>query len=94
MSALLTVARAAALANVALLTALAAVWASNHRRIGSKQTFGTLVFAVLLLAENGLALYYYTLSGIELAALAVRAMMLLQVTESLAIAVLAWVTYD
>jgi hypothetical protein len=94
MSALLTVARAAAVINVGLLAALAYVWASNHRRIGSKQTFGTLLFAVLLLAENGLALYYYTLSGIELAAPAVRAMMLLQVTETLGIAFLAWVTYD
>ncbi|WP_254839243.1 hypothetical protein [Natronomonas marina] len=94
MSTLLTVARIAAAVNVVLLVALAYVWGSNYRRIRSKQTLGTLVFAVLLLAENVLAFYYYTFSGLELTTPAARAMMLLQALELLAIAFLTWVTYD
>ncbi|MEF8841614.1 MAG: hypothetical protein V5A62_08310 [Haloarculaceae archaeon] len=94
MSTLLAVAQVAAAVNVVLLLALAYVWGSNYRRIASKQTLGTLVFAVLLLAENALAFYYYTFSGLELAAPAIRAMMFLQILEALAVAFLAWVTYD
>jgi len=94
MSTLLTVARVAAVANVVLLLALAAVWASTYRQVRSKQTLGTLVFALLLLAENALAFYYYTFSGLELTTPAIRAMMVLQVLELVAIAFLTWVTYD
>lgn len=94
MSTLLTVARVAAVANVVLLLALAYVWATTYRQVQSKQTLGTLVFAVLLLAENALAFYYYTLSGLELTTPAIRAMMVLQVLELFAIAFLTWVTYD
>jgi hypothetical protein len=49
------------------------------------------VFTTLLLAENALALYYYT-SGLEVSQPAIQAMMVLQVLEALAIAVLLWVT--
>jgi hypothetical protein len=94
MSVLLTVAQVAAVLNVGLLLALAYIWASNYRRIHSKQTLGTLVFAVLLLAENVLAFYYYTFSGLDLSAPAIRAMMFLQLLELFAIAFLTWVTYD
>ena len=94
MSVLLDVARLAAGLNVLLLLALAAVWVRNYREIPSKQTLGTLVFALLLVAENGLALYYYTLSGLALSAPAIRAMMYLQVLEFLGVAFLTWVTYD
>ena len=94
MSTLLTVARVAAAANVVLLLALMYVWATTYRQVRSKQTLGTLVFAALLLAENVLAFYYYTVSGLDLSTPAIRAMMLLQVLELLAIASLTWVTYD
>lgn len=94
MSLLLDVARVAAGLNVVLLLFLASVWARNYREIRSKQTLGTLVFALLLTAENLLALYYYTLSGLALSAPAIRAMMYLQVLEFLAVAFLTWVTYD
>lgn len=52
------------------------------------------MFALLLLAENALAFYYYTFSGLELATPAIRAMMFFQVLEALGVAFLAWVTYD
>jgi len=94
MSTLLAVAQVAAAVNVVLLLALAYVWGRNYRRIDSKQTLGTLVFAVLLLAENALAFYYYTFSGLELTTPAIRAMMFLQILEALGVAFLAWVTYD
>mgnify|MGYP006287125375 CR=1 FL=1 len=91
MSLLLDVARVAAGANVVMLLALGYIWASNYRRIRSKQTLGALVFTTLLLAENALALYYYT-SGLQVSQPAIQAMMVLQVLEALAIAVLLWVT--
>jgi hypothetical protein len=91
MSLLLDVARVAAGANVVMLLALGYIWASNYRQIQSKQTLGALVFTVLLLAENALALYYYT-SGLQVSQPAIRAMMILQVLEAFAVAVLLWVT--
>lgn len=94
MSRLLTVAQVAAVANVALLAALASVWLRNYFQVRSKQTLGTLVFALLLLCENALAFYYYTFSGLDLTTPAIRAMMYLQLIETIAIAFLVWVTYD
>lgn len=94
MSRLLTVAQAAATLNVVLLAALAYVWVSNYLQVRSKQTLGTLVFALFLLCENALAFYYYTFSSLELTTPAIRAMMYLQILETLGIAFLVWVTYD
>jgi len=93
MSLVLDVARVSAGLNVVLLLALAYVWASTYREIRSKHTLGTLIFAILLLAENSLALYYY-LSGLAIPPAAVRAMMYLQLLETAGIAFLVWVTYD
>jgi hypothetical protein len=75
-----------------LLVALAYVWASNYREIRSRQTLGTLVFTLFLIAENGLALYYYV-SGLALPAPAIQAMTALQVLETGGIAFLTYVTY-
>jgi hypothetical protein len=94
MTLLLDVARVAAAANVALLVALAAVWADGYRQVRSRQTLGSLTFAALLLGENALAFYYYTFSGIALSAPAVRAMMYLQLLEFVAVAALTYVTYQ
>jgi len=89
---MLDVARAAAGVNVALLLALGYVWANNYRQIRSQQTLGTLLFAMLLLAENVMALYYY-FSGIAIPAPAMRAMMVLNLLETAAIAFLTYVTW-
>lgn len=45
--------------NVAVLSALCAVWIRNHVRFRSAHTFGLATFAALLLAENLVACYYY-----------------------------------
>lgn len=91
MSFLLDAARVAAAANVVMLLGLAYIWAGSYRELRSKQTLGALVFSLLLLAENALALYYYT-GGLDISPPAVRAMMLLQVLEAGGIAFLLWVT--
>jgi len=87
----LDAARAAAGLNVVLLVVLAGIWLRNLRTIRSKQTFGSLVFAILLLGENSLASYYYSFAPISLSAPAVRAMMYLQILETAGIAVLVYV---
>lgn len=95
------VARAATALNVALLAVLTYVWARNHARFRSKHTLGLTVFALLLLAENALAFYYYlldpTLAGWFSTAVPVvawRAMMALHVLEFAALAFLTWATWD
>ena len=92
MTLMLDVARAAAGVNVLLLLALGYVWASNYWEIRSQQTLGTLLFALLLLAENVMALYYY-FSGIAIPAPAMEAMVVLNLLETAAIAFLTYVTW-
>jgi len=94
MSLLLDIARAAAGANVLLLLALGYVWGTNYLRIRSKQTLGTLTFVVFLLGENLLALYYYLTIVAPLPNAAIRAMMYLQMLETLALLALTYVTYE
>ena len=55
----LEVARAAAGVNVLLLVALGGVWLRNYRQHGASHTLGLLAFAVFLLVENALWLYFY-----------------------------------
>lgn len=93
MAIVLDVARAAAAVNVVLLVVLLRVWGRNYVMIRSKHTLGSLVFAVFLLAENLLALFYY-LNPPQLSPPAVRAMMYLQILELVGIAFLAYVTWD
>jgi hypothetical protein len=95
------VARVAAAVNVVVLLGLGAVWARNFVRFRSKHTLGLLTFATFLLAENAFALYYYlvdpTLSvwfSTAVPAVAWQAMLTLHVLETVALAVLAWVTWD
>lgn len=96
MSLTLDAARVAAAINVVLLAGLAGIWVRNYREIRAPMTLGSIVFAVLLLAENALAFYYYTFAPIraELSAPAVRAMMYLQILEAVGITVLAYVTWQ
>lgn len=93
MGLMIDAARVAAAANVVLLLGLIGIWVRNYREIRSPMTLGSTVFATLLLAENGLAFYYYTFASIELSAPAVRAMMYLQILEAVGIAVLSYVTW-
>ena len=101
MSTLFDVARIAVAVNLVLLAVLGVIWARNYRQIRSKQTLGMLVFAVLLFAENGFALYFYLFDEVLSAwfatvvpAIAWQAMLLFHVLEMVAIAVLTWATLD
>ena len=101
MSIWLDAARLAVAANALLLGVLCAVWVLNYRRVGSKHTFGMVAFAVVLLAENGLALYIYLLDPVltvwfstQVPDPAWQAVVVLHALETLALGVLVWVTLD
>ena len=59
MSALLEVARGAAVLNVGLLVLLGYVWGGSYRRHGARHTLGLLVFAGFLLFQNLLWILLY-----------------------------------
>ena len=96
------VTRAAAGLNVLLLLGLSYVWATNYLEFRSKHTLGLLVFGLLLLAENAMALYFFMLDPLLSAwfasdamyEVAGNAMMLLRVLETVALCFLGWVTLD
>ncbi|WP_435063621.1 hypothetical protein [Halobaculum sp. EA56] len=90
----------AAALNVVLLLGLSYVWGRNYRRFRSKHTLGLAAFALVLLAENALALYIFYFHPVlsewiaaqaPIAHLAVGGLRLL---ELVALAFLAWVTWD
>lgn len=93
MTLVLDVARAAAAVNILLLIVLVGIWGRNYLAIRSKHTLGSAVFALFLLAENVLALFYY-LNPPAMSPPAVRAMMYLQILEFVGIAFLVYVTVD
>jgi hypothetical protein len=93
MSLMLDAARVAAAVNVMLLLGLLAVWVGTYREIRAPLTLGSIVFATLLLAENLVALYFY-FNAPAMPPLAVQFMMVLQVLETVAIGVLAYVTWQ
>jgi len=95
------VARVATALTVGFLLALSYVWGRNYVELRSKHALGLFLFAVFLLLENVLALYYYlvdpTLSvwfSTGVSPLAWSAMMSLHVLELVGVAFIAWVTYD
>jgi hypothetical protein len=101
MSIWIDLARVATGLNLLLLALLASVWVRNYRRVRSKHTLGMVVFAALLFAENGFALYFYQLDPVlsvwfstQVPDPAWQAMLLFHVLETLAIGFLAWVTLD
>jgi hypothetical protein len=95
------VARVAVALNVLLLLGLIAVWGRNYLELRSKHVGGLLLFAVLLLGENALALYVYQFDATlhawfasQVPDVAWFAMMGLQVLETIGLAVLLWITLD
>jgi hypothetical protein len=101
MSVWVDVARVSTALNVLLLGVLAVVWGRNWLRLRSKHTLGLLTFALLLLAENALAFYYYLLDptlaswfSTQVPVIVWRLMLAVHVLETLAVAFLAWVTLD
>jgi hypothetical protein len=69
------------------------VWLRTYREIRAPMTLGSIVFAAFLLAENAVALYFY-FTAPAMPALAVQFMMILQILETVGIAVLAYVTWQ
>ena len=101
MSIWVDVAQLATVVNVLLLASLAYLWGRNYARLRSKHTLGLLMFAVFLLAENGLTLYYYLLDpdlsvwfSTKMPTIVWQATMLLHVLESVGLLFLAWATWD
>jgi hypothetical protein len=96
----LMAAGAATAVNVVLLVALLSIWGRNYRQFRSKHALALSLFAVLLLAENLLAFYYYVLDPQvatllnSAAPVAGRAMMFVQVLELGALIVLTWSAFD
>lgn len=97
----LTVVRVAVVFNVAVLAGLSVIWARNYRSVPSKHTLGLLVFGLLLLLENALAIWFFAMDpslskwfASEMTGPPGDAMMALRVAESAALVFLAWVTLD
>lgn len=88
--------------NILLLLGLLAVWGRNYLYLRSKHPLGLTVFAVLLLCRNVWALYIYQFDPLLAAwfasdavpGIAWQAMLVLHVLETVALAFLAWVTWD
>ncbi|PSP85257.1 hypothetical protein BRC96_02595 [Halobacteriales archaeon QS_6_64_34] len=94
-------ARVAVGANILLLAVLIYVWGQNYYQIRSKHTLGLLVFALFLFGENVIALYFYSLDPLlsawfstQVPDPAWQAMMALHSFETVALAVLTWITWD
>ncbi len=86
--------------NVVVLVVLFAIWVRNYGEFRSKHALGLTVFALLLLFENLLSLYYYVLDPTVAAVLnqaapfAGRAMMTVQILELAGLLFLLWITWD
>jgi hypothetical protein len=93
MSLMVDVARVAAGVNIVLLLGLLTVWIRNYRQVPGSILKGLILFGSLLLAENVVALYFY-LNAPAMPPLAVEVMMILQVLESVGIAVLFYTTWQ
>jgi hypothetical protein len=103
MAVLIDAMRAFSALNVLLLCGLGYVWGRNFLQFRSKHTLGLLVFSLLLLAENALAIYFFVfhqtltpwVTDPQLVPpIAQGAMLALRVFEFGGIAFLTWVTWD
>lgn len=88
-------AQAAAAINIVVLLALCAIWARNYRQFRSKHALGLLVFGMLMLAENGLGLYFLTIDPmLMMEGAKQRAQTSLRLLMTVAFVFLAWITWD
>lgn len=92
MSVMLDLARLAAGVNVLLLLGLISIWVQLYREVAAPLTLGSIVFAVFLLAENVVALYFY-FTAPAMPSVAVEVMMVLQILETVGISVLTYITW-
>jgi hypothetical protein len=93
MSVMVDAARVAAGLNIVLLIGLLTVWVRNYRAVAGSLLLGLIVFGVMLLSENAVALYFYSTAP-AMPPLAVEFMMLLQVLETVGIVALFYTTWQ
>jgi hypothetical protein len=97
----LDVAQLATTVNVLLVGVLGGVWLRNYRQFRSKHSLGLAMFAALLFVENAFALYVYSLDPVltvwfstQVPDPAWQAMVVFHLVETVALAVLTWITLD
>lgn len=90
----LTVATAVSVLNIAILVALTAVWIRNYREFRTPLVLALVVFGLVLLAENGVAIYFFFSMKMLYSADATvqSAVAVLRAMQFVALAFLAWAT--
>jgi hypothetical protein len=95
------VARVSVALNAGMLLALTGIWLRNYREIRSKHALGLAIFGSVLLAQNGLSLYFYLFHPVlaswfatDMPSLAWQANIVIHVFQTVALAFLLWITWD
>jgi len=90
----LNVATAVSALNIAILLALTAVWVRNYREFRTPLVLALVVFGLVLLAENGVAIYFFFSMKMLYAADSTvqSAVAVLRGMQFVALAFLAWAT--
>lgn len=97
---LVDIIRALAALNLLLLLGLAYVWGSNWWDLRSKHALGLMLFAVLLIGENALTLYFFVVHPVLTVwiqgqpSIAHQAMLALRLFEFGSLVFLSWITWD
>jgi len=80
--------------SILLLLALTAVWVRNYRTFGSSLTLGLIAFGLVLIAENGLAIYFFFSTSMLYSGdpFAQQAVLTLRALQVLALGFLTYVT--
>lgn len=80
--------------NVVFLAALAIVWGRNYRTFGSEMTAGLAAFAVAMLVENAVAIYFFFSTAMLYAGSpdVQQAVVALRALQTIALAFLTYVT--
>ncbi|GAB3687203.1 hypothetical protein GCM10028857_20050 [Salinarchaeum chitinilyticum] len=80
--------------NIAVLAALSAVWIRNYREFRTPLVLALVVFGLVLLAENGVAIYFFFSMKMLYAADSTvqSAVAVLRAMQLVALAFLAWAT--
>lgn len=103
MALLVDLIRVLAVLNLLLLVGLTYVWGRNWWDLRSKHALGLTLFALFLLGENGLAIYFFVMHDTLTAwinnpelvpTIAQYAMLSLRVLEFAGLVFLSWVTWD
>jgi hypothetical protein len=90
----LHVATAVSALNIAVLAVLTAVWVRNYREFRTPLVLALVVFGLVLLAENGVAIYFFFSMKLLYSAdsMVHSAVAVLRAMQFVALAFLAWAT--